>query len=285
MTTRGQVERTAAIDRTGAGRGLATEPLPRLSERLYAARERKGVDLYRAERDTKIRARYLAALERGDDTDLPGAVYTKGFLRNYALYLGLDPDEVLLQWRTEHGRVKDVPAAIVARRPIPVPRKPMSVSPTVVVAALLVVVIVAFGVYVGIQVLRFAKPPTIAVSQPATAVSDVDGSTTTYTLQGTTLGGATVSIASPGHEQPFLVTAAADGTWAYEVDLRRGRNQFDISALDPATGKRSDGTVTLFITVPFLRTESAAPSAGLPANASPMLASPGALAPSASKRP
>ena len=49
-----------------------------------AARERKGVDLYRAERDTKIRARYLAALERGEYRELPGAVYTKGFLRNYA---------------------------------------------------------------------------------------------------------------------------------------------------------------------------------------------------------
>ena len=57
------------------------------------------MDLYRAERDTKIRARYLGALERGDYKELPGAVYTKGFLRNYALYLGLDPDDVLLQWR------------------------------------------------------------------------------------------------------------------------------------------------------------------------------------------
>jgi cytoskeletal protein RodZ len=54
----------------------------------------KGVDLYRAERDTKIRARYLGALERGDYKELPGAVYTKGFLRNYALYLGLDPEDV-----------------------------------------------------------------------------------------------------------------------------------------------------------------------------------------------
>ena len=59
---------------------------------LHAAREKKGVDLYRAERDTKIRARHLAALEDGDYSELPGSVYTKGFLRNYALYLGLDPD-------------------------------------------------------------------------------------------------------------------------------------------------------------------------------------------------
>ena len=110
-----------------------------LPERLYAARERKGVDLYRAERDTKIRARYLGALERGDYKELPGAVYTKGFLRNYALYLGLDPDDVLLQWRRERGDPKEAPPAIVVPRPIATPRKGLTFSPGLVVAALLTV--------------------------------------------------------------------------------------------------------------------------------------------------
>src|SRR3954465_13487535 len=256
MTTRGQLKRAVGIDRADAGRGLATEPLPSLPERLYTARERKGVDLYRAERDTKIRARYLGALERGDYKELPGAVYTKGFLRNYALYLGLDPDEVLLQWRNERGNPKEAPPAIVVPRPIATPRKGMSFSPGVIVAALLTIVVIAFGVYLGVQVLRFAKPPTITVTQPPAAVIDVDESTTTYTLKGTTLPGATVSILSPGHEEPFQVTATSDGTWAYDVDLRRGRNQFDVSALDPETGKRSEGVVKLFLTVPFLRIEA-----------------------------
>ena len=103
MTTRDQVRRAVGPIADDDARRSAAEPAPGLPERLLAARERKGVDLYRAERDTKIRARYLAALERGDYRELPGAVYTKGFLRNYALYLGLDPDEVLLQWRRERG--------------------------------------------------------------------------------------------------------------------------------------------------------------------------------------
>ena len=94
MTTRDQVKRAVGIDRGESARGSTPDYGPNLPERLFTARERKGVDLYRAERDTKIRARYLAALERGDYKELPGAVYTKGFLRNYALYLGLDPDDV-----------------------------------------------------------------------------------------------------------------------------------------------------------------------------------------------
>src|SRR4029079_11022399 len=260
MTTREEARRHAAELRAelrgeAASRGLA-DPGPSLPERLYAARERKGVDLYRAERDTKIRARYLGALERGDYKELPGAVYTKGFLRNYALYLGLDPDEVLVQWRRERGDGKEQPPAIVVPKPIAAPRQGLTFSPSLIVVALLPIVILAFGVYLGIQVLRFAKPPTIAVTQPSTAVVDVDESTTTYTLEGTTLPGATVSILSPGHDEPFQVTATSDGTWAYDVDLRRGRNQFDVNALDPETGKRSENTIKLFITVPFLQIEA-----------------------------
>ncbi len=255
MTTREQLKRAVGIDRSDASRGATADPGPSLPERLYAARERKGVDLYRAERDTKIRARYLGALERGDYKELPGAVYTKGFLRNYALYLGLDPEDVLAQWRHERGDGKEQPPAIVVPRPISTPRKGLTFSPGLVVAALLTVVIVAFGAYLGIQVLRFTKPPTIAVTQPATAVVDVDESMTSYTLQGTTLPGATVSIATPGRE-PYQVTAKSDGEWAAAVDLRRGRNQFDVTSLDPETGKRSEGTVSVFITVPFLEIEA-----------------------------
>ena len=254
MTTRQGLKRAVRVDRSDTDRA-GVDPGPSLPERLYAARERKGVDLYRAERDTKIRARYLGALERGDYKELPGAVYTKGFLRNYALYLGLDPDDVLLQWRKERGDGKEQAPAIVVPKPIAAPRKGLTFSPGIVVAALLTVVVVAFGAYLGIQVLRFSKPPTIAVTQPATNVIDVDESTTRYTLMGDTLPGATVSIATPGRD-PYQVTATSDGKWSADVDLRRGRNQFDVNALDPDTGKHSDDTIHLFITVPFLVIEA-----------------------------
>ena len=212
MTTREQLKRAVGIDRSDAGRGVTAEPAPSLPERLYAARERKGVDLYRAERDTKIRARYLGALERGDYKELPGAVYTKGFLRNYALYLGLDPDEVLAQWRRERGDGKEQPPAIVVPRPIAAPRKGMTFSPGIVVAALLTVVIVAFGVYLGVQVLRFAKPPTHRASPSRRRPSSTSTSRPRpYTLEGTTLPGATVSIATPGREP-------------YQVDRHVGRH-------------------------------------------------------------
>ena len=145
MTTRDQARRATADLRGEMARpGSVVESVPGLPERLLAARERKGVDLYRAERDTKIRARYLAALERGDDRELPGVVYTKGFLRNYALYLGLDPEEVLAQWRQERTEAKEERPVLAVPRPMAAPRPGLTFSPGIIVAALRTVGVLAF---------------------------------------------------------------------------------------------------------------------------------------------
>src|SRR5512135_1911475 len=176
---------------------------PSLPERLAAARERKGVDLTRAERDTKIRVRYLSALERGDYRDLPGAVYTKGFLRNYAIYLGLDPEDVLRQWRRERGDQVGPEPVIVPPRPLEAPARPLNFSPSVVVAALLTAGVVLFFIYLSSQLLRYSRPPELSVTTPATAVLEVDESTTSYLLSGTATAGSTVTIRAAGQTQPI----------------------------------------------------------------------------------
>ena len=228
------------------------EPGQSLPARLLAARERKGVDLYRAERDTKIRMRFLAALERGDYRDLPGAVYTKGFLRNYATYLGLDPDDVLRQWHGELGDAIVAEPVVAPPRPIAGPAPTLTFSPSIVVAALMTLGVVVFGIYLALQLLRFAKPPILEVTRPATAVVTVDESTTTYLLRGISSPGATVTVTAAGRAQPYRVTAGSNGSWAVDVELRRGQNQFEVGATDPETGKDAEKPVEVVITVPFL---------------------------------
>ena len=249
--------RTGAEARAGSRGGERTtiEPdmTPALPDRLVAARERKGVDLFRAERDTKIRARYLAALERGDYRELPGAVYTKGFLRNYAIYLGLDPEDALRQWRRERGdQIPSEPAVVAPKAVLEAPR-PLTFSPSVVVAALMTLAVVGFGIYLAAQLLRFSKPPTLDVTRPVTAVFDANESATTYRLEGTSSPGATVTVAVAPNEPPtYRVTALSDGTWSVAVDVRRGTNQFYIDALDPETGKHAESIQQIIIKVPYL---------------------------------
>ena len=57
---------------------------------LKSARERKGIGFPEAELATKIRAKYIRALEDEDFAVLPADTYARGFLRTYADYLGLD---------------------------------------------------------------------------------------------------------------------------------------------------------------------------------------------------
>jgi len=256
MTTRDEARRSRG-DTRDADRAYATEAGPSLPERLLAARERKGVDLYRAERDTKIRSRYLAALEQGEYRELPGAVYTKGFLRNYALYLGLDPEDVIRQWKRERGDAA-IPAEPVLSvpRPLAAPRQGLTFSPVAIVAVLLVLVAAIFAAYIGVQLVRFAKPPTLTVTNPQQAVVVADQATTTYTFRGTSIPHATVSIKDAGRDQPYRVSADSTGKWEQDVDLRRGRNQFDVTALDPDTGKSAQETPRFYITVPFLVSEA-----------------------------
>ena len=78
---------------------------------LRGARESRGLDVAEAQRATKIRSKYLQAMEDERWEVLPGKAAVHGFLRTYAQYLGLDPEPLLKAYdrgpgATEHaGRV------------------------------------------------------------------------------------------------------------------------------------------------------------------------------------
>lgn len=65
---------------------------------LHSARVESKLSLEDIERETKIRARYLLAMEEGDFHLIPGEVYCKGFLRTYAKTVGLNPDDIVSQY-------------------------------------------------------------------------------------------------------------------------------------------------------------------------------------------
>ena len=69
--------------------------MPSIGPLLSERREAMGVTLAEAEVATRIRQKYLAAIERDEWDLLPGEVVGRGFLRNYATYLGLEPTEMI----------------------------------------------------------------------------------------------------------------------------------------------------------------------------------------------
>ena len=67
---------------------------------LREARVRRKITLQQAEDDTKIRVKYIQAMENEDFDVMPSPAYVKGFLRTYSEYLGLDPVVMLQEYRS-----------------------------------------------------------------------------------------------------------------------------------------------------------------------------------------
>jgi cytoskeletal protein RodZ len=86
---------------------------------LRRARENRQLSLEDIERALKIRSRYLQALEVGDYTALPGIVQARGFLRNYARYLGLPVEEALARYEAEISGSPLQPREISPRIDVP----------------------------------------------------------------------------------------------------------------------------------------------------------------------
>ena len=72
-----------------------------LGGRLREVRERRGITLRQIANATKISVRSLEALERNDISGLPGGIFSRAFVRAYAVEVGLDPEEMIQEFITQ----------------------------------------------------------------------------------------------------------------------------------------------------------------------------------------
>ena len=92
-----------------------------IGERLREARTARGIELEDAERQIKIRKRFLVAMEEEEWDVLPGSAYVRGFLHTYAELLGLDADAGVDEYRrSERAREGAEPEPELAPVPAPV---------------------------------------------------------------------------------------------------------------------------------------------------------------------
>jgi cytoskeleton protein RodZ len=82
--------------------------MPDIGSTLREARMRARIDISEIETETKIRAKYLRALENEEWDLLPGPTYVKSFLRTYADALGLDGKLLIEEYKLRHEHLSDV---------------------------------------------------------------------------------------------------------------------------------------------------------------------------------
>ena len=81
-----------------AASGDAEPAFVEVGQRLKKQRETLGLSLADVERHTNLRQHYLKALEAGDMDGLPSPVQGRGMLNNYAIFLGMDPEPLLIRF-------------------------------------------------------------------------------------------------------------------------------------------------------------------------------------------
>ena len=80
--------------------------------KLRQARERRGISLRQIASSTKIAAAALEALEKNDISKLPGGIFSRAFVRSYAVEVGLDPDDTVREFLDRFDQ--DAPPSVTA---------------------------------------------------------------------------------------------------------------------------------------------------------------------------
>src|SRR5689334_9444049 len=134
---------------------------------------RQRLDITDVEAQTKIRAKYLRALENEDFGMLPGATFVKSFLRTYAEFLGLDPHLLVEEYRVRHDPRDESeltpfarpPRGRERRRP---PRRPAWLPVAAAVVAILALLLV-LGLTGGSSDESSNTTPTTTTAKKTTA--------------------------------------------------------------------------------------------------------------------
>jgi hypothetical protein len=200
--------------------------MPEIGASLREARMRARIDISEIEGETKIRAKYLRALENEEWDLLPGPTYVKSFLRTYAEALGLDAKLLVDEYKLRHERLSDVELQPISAA-APGRERRRRTGPVVPRGAVVALVFVAL----------IAALYALGQSGDDEPASTPDASVTTQTTEGT---GATPPAAAPAPPRPRAVRLALQATGAVYVCLRAG----DRTLVDGETLQAGDRTQT-----------------------------------------
>ncbi|HEX5900115.1 MAG TPA: helix-turn-helix domain-containing protein [Solirubrobacteraceae bacterium] len=156
--------------------------MPDIGTTLREARMRARIDISEIEAETKIRAKYLRALENEEWDLLPGPTYVKSFLRTYADALGLDGKLLIEEYKLRHERLSDVELQPIA----PLGQRERRRRPRAAVPRGWIVAVVVVGLLAGLWVIgnrnsddsasQSSTPPP-STSRPPTATSSKKAAT------------------------------------------------------------------------------------------------------------
>lgn len=189
---------------------------------LREARVRKRLTLQQVEDDTKIRVKYLQAMENEEFDALPGATYAKGFLRGYSTYLGLDPEILLDEYRSRYRQPADKGpfSGSSALRPRQ-HRRRSGLAFVAVVAVLILALIYVVGLRGSHGSAGPKVNPSALSASPSPTVTQHSTSTASAT-HAVAAGQSVISIVANAGCYVEVRKASATGTPIYQATMAKG---------------------------------------------------------------
>ena len=186
---------------------------------LRRERELRGVDLREVAEATKISVRFLQALENDRIDVLPGGIFPRAFVRQYAIYLGLDPDRTVAEFVYAYGDQAGSPSA-------PAPSRGRSRRMPLLLALLALVVLgIAAWAAFRYEALGVASEPTPVPSVPASTFAPdpvYPPPTTAASLLPSDTQGLVLTLTS---RQSCWVAVLADGVKVIDRVMNEGEAQ------------------------------------------------------------
>lgn len=195
-----------------------------LGEKLRKLRNETHIPLAEVSRATRIRVKYLELLESGEYAKLPADVYVRGFLRNYARFLGVDEEALMKLYERERNIQANMGEPNKpAKKRIGIPMYSIVItSRTVMLTVAAVLILGVFG-YLYKEFRSFASEPRLVILEPSTG-SVVE--TSEIVLRGKTDKGARVSV---NGEASFV---GSEGDFSEKLTLQSGMNTISIVAIN-----------------------------------------------------
>jgi cytoskeletal protein RodZ len=200
-------------------------PTKTVGQRLKAVRKKRELTLEQVEQLTKVKLKYLQALEEDRHDLLPTEVYSLGFLRCYGEALAFNTKKLLDQYRQERGAIKSAkgtsPQALAPAKRLAAPK--FLLTPKTLLTALSVSLVTGLIIYISVGIRSFLAPPVLAVDQPQ---PDTRITTNSLVVAGKT--DPTVSLTINGE----LISIQSDGSFKRDIAVIPGLNALEFSAIN-----------------------------------------------------
>lgn len=208
-----------------------------VGEMLREARQKKSLTLEQVEEGTKIRLKFLSAIESDDFSGLPSLSYAKGFVKNYSEFVGLNSRTVLAFFRRQTVEVSKS-SLLPKGMEEPLNRSMFQLTPGKFIILIVVALMSLFLIYLGYQYRTLQQAPALIIYEPKTqaVVSEkrVD-------VLGKTDPDATITI------NGVSVLVRSDGKFFDQVSLDAGVNTLMIIATS-RLGKTTTSVIEVGLT-------------------------------------